>query len=143
VRPCDPLVYDEKSKYSGSSMLEQAIAIDRHHGPALAPAAGCHLQLVINGWVEEPGTSRRKASELARQALEVGENDPRIRAHVAFVLAYFGENTGATIALVDRALTLNPSCALGWFFGEFLRIFAGHPDLAIEHVETALRLRPR
>jgi hypothetical protein len=41
----------------------------------------------------------------------VGENDPGILAHAAFVLAYFRENTGATIALVDRALTLNPSYA--------------------------------
>src|SRR2546421_6179048 len=29
-------------------LLEQAIAIDRHYGPALAWAAGCHLQLVMN-----------------------------------------------------------------------------------------------
>src|SRR6202012_99960 len=54
-------------------LLEQAIAIDRHYGPALAGAAGCPLQFVINSWVEEPETSRRKASDLARQALQVAE----------------------------------------------------------------------
>ena len=124
-------------------LLEQAISIDRHYGPALAWAAGCHLQLVINSWVEEPETSRRKASDLARQALQVAENDPRILAIAPFVLAYFGEDIGAMIGLVDRALALNPSYAHGWYFSGLLRIFAGQPDLAIEHVETSLRLSPR
>jgi tetratricopeptide (TPR) repeat protein len=47
------------------------------------------------------------------------------------------------IGLVDRALTLNPSYARGWYLSGLLRIFAGQPDLAIEHVETSMRLSPR
>jgi adenylate cyclase len=129
--------------FEALGLLEQAIAIDRHYGPALDWAAGCHLQLVINGWAEEPETSRRKASDFARQALQVAENDPRILATAAFVLAYFGEDIGAMIGLVDRALTLNPSYVVGWGFSGLLRIFAGQPDLAIEHVETSLRLFPQ
>jgi tetratricopeptide (TPR) repeat protein len=124
-------------------LLEQAIAIDRHYGPALSWAANCHMHLVRDGWAEDPETSRRKARDLARQALQVAENDPRILAISAFVLAYFGEDIGAMIGLVDRALALNPSYAHGWYFSGLLRIFAGQPDLAIEHVETSLRLSPR
>jgi hypothetical protein len=30
-------------------LFEQAIAIDRHYGPALAWAANCHLRLVQDG----------------------------------------------------------------------------------------------
>jgi adenylate cyclase len=45
--------------------------------------------------------------------------------------------------LVDRALTLNPSFARGWYLSGILRIFAGQHDLAIEHLEAALRLSPR
>jgi adenylate cyclase len=37
----------------------------------------------------------------------------------------------------------NPSYAQGWLISGVLRLFAGQPDLAIEHVETALRLSPR
>ena len=47
------------------------------------------------------------------------------------------------IGLVDRALALNPSYARGWYLSGILRIFAGQPDLAIEHLETSLRLSPR
>src|SRR6516164_2570742 len=47
------------------------------------------------------------------------------------------------IGLVDRALALNPSFARGWYKSGILRLWASQPDLAIEHVETSLRLSPR
>jgi TolB-like protein len=124
-------------------LLDQALAIDRQCGPALSWAATCHLQLVRDGWAEDPETSRRIAGYLARQSLQVGENDPDILANGALVLAYFGEDIDAMIGLVDRALTLNPSYARGWYLSGLLRAWAGQPDLAIEHVETSLRLSPR
>jgi adenylate cyclase len=124
-------------------LLEQAIAIDRHYGPALAWAANCHIQLVREGWSEELETSRRKAGDLARQALQATDNDPDVLANAALALAYFGEDITAMMGLVDRALALNPSYARGWFVSGILRIWAGQPDLAIEHVEMSLRLSPR
>jgi TolB-like protein len=102
-------------------LLEQAIAIDRHYGPALSWAAICHERFVNDGWAPEPATARRKAIDLARRALEVGENDPDILANAAQVLAYFGEDIGAMMGLVDRALALNPSYARGWFVSGLLR----------------------
>jgi tetratricopeptide (TPR) repeat protein len=47
------------------------------------------------------------------------------------------------MSLVDRALGLNPSFARGWYLSGYLRLWAGQPDVAIEHTETALRLSPR
>jgi len=101
--------------FQALGLLDQAIAIDRHYGTALSWAAFCHLQLVRDGWSEDPETSRRTAIDLARQALQVGEDDPSILANGSFVLAYFGEDLDAMIGLVDRALTVNPSFARGWY----------------------------
>jgi adenylate cyclase len=129
--------------FEALGLLEHAIAIDRNYGPAVAWAALCHAALVRDGWAEAPETSRRKSIDLARRALEAGENDPRILVNAANVLGYLGEDIGAMIGLVDRALTLNPSFARGWFVSGLLRVFAGQHDLAIEHLETALRLSPR
>jgi len=61
---------------------------------------------------------------LARQALDVGENDARVLVNAAFVLAQFGEDHSAMIGLVDRALALNPSFARGWHMSGNLRLFA-------------------
>jgi pentatricopeptide repeat protein len=73
----------------------------------------------------------------------VADDDPAILVNAAFALGYFGEDIYAMIALVDRALSLNPSFARGWHASGCLRLWAREPDLAIEHIETSLRLSPR
>jgi len=101
------------------------------------------MTLIRDGWVEAPETNRRKGVDFARHALEVAGNDPGILANAALALGYFDEDIGAMLGLVDRALALNPSFARGWYVRGMLRIFAGEHDLAIEHLETSLRLSPR
>ena len=124
-------------------LLEEAIAIDPHCGPALSLAAMCQMRLVRESWAEAPETASRKAVDLARQAIQVAGDDPGILANAAFVLANFGEEIGAMMALVDRALALTPSFSRGWFLSGVLRLWASQPDLAIKHAEMALRLSPR
>ncbi len=68
--------------------------------------------------------------------------DPGVLANSTFVLAWFGEDIGTMLGLVDRALALNPSFARGWYLSGLLRTYAGMRDRAIEHVETAMRLSP-
>jgi tetratricopeptide (TPR) repeat protein len=58
-------------------------------------------------------------------------------------LTYLGEDVGAMMALVDLALALNPHFARGWHVSGNIRVWAGQPDIAIKHVEAALRLSPR
>jgi len=123
-------------------LLDRAVAIDRDYGPALASAAFCHMVLDLNGWAEEPEATRRKAGDLARRALQAAQNDPRILANAASALAYFGEDISAMMALADRALAINPSYVRGWYLSGVVRLWAGQPDLVIEHIETALRLSP-
>jgi adenylate cyclase len=124
-------------------ILEQAIARDPRYGPALAWAALCCFRLVGDGRSEDPAADRLKGSDFARRALEVAGDDPNILANAALALAYFGEDIGAMMALVDRSLALNPSFARGWNVSSSLRNWAGQPDIAIEHMETSLRLSPR
>jgi adenylate cyclase len=124
-------------------VLEQAIARDPRYGPALAWAAGCCYRLLLDERSEDPAADRPKGANFARRALEVAGDDPGILAQAAFTLAYFGEDIGAMIALVDRALVLNPNYARGWHISGTLRLWAGQPDIAIEHAEASLRLSPR
>jgi adenylate cyclase len=124
-------------------LMEQAIARDPRYGPALAGAATCCLNLITGGRSEDPAADALKGADFARRALEVAGDDPGILAAAAFALASFDEDIGAMMALVDRALTLNPSFARGWLISGNLRLWAGQPDIAIEHVEASLRLSPR
>jgi len=122
-------------------LLEQAIARDPGYGPALSYAALCCHRLLLDS--EDPAADRRKGADFARRALEVGGDDPAILASAAYTLAYFGEDIGAMMGLIDRALALNPNYARGWDLSAWLRLWAGHLDVAIEHAEASLRLNPR
>jgi TolB-like protein/class 3 adenylate cyclase len=124
-------------------LLEQAIARDPRYGPALAWAAICCNRLLTDGRSEDPAADRLKGADLARRALEVAGDDPGILANAAYALAYYGEDIGAMMAFVDRALMLNPGYARGWHISGLLKLWAGQPDIAIEHADAALRLSPR
>ena len=124
-------------------LMERAIARDPRYGPALAWAACCCYRLLYDGRSENRDADREKGVDFARRALEVVGEDPGILGNAALALAYFGEDIDAMIALVARALAFNPSYARGWHISGILRLWAGQPDLALEHFEAALRLSPR
>jgi len=123
-------------------LLGRAIERDPGYGPALALAAHCHTQLDLNGWTDDRETNRHAGLDLARRALRVAADDPDLLARGAYLLGYFGEDIDAAIGLMDRALVSGPSLAHGWFWSAFLRLFAGQPDIAIDHFERYRRLSP-
>jgi adenylate cyclase len=124
-------------------LLEQAITRDPCYGPALAWAALCCYRLLLDDRSEDRAADRLKSADFARRALEVAGDDPGTLVNAAQALAYFGEDIVAMMALVDRALVLNPSFARGWHISGVLSLWAGQPDDAIKRIEAALRLSPR
>jgi adenylate cyclase len=124
-------------------LLEQAITRDPRYGMALAWAAICCYRLLQDCRSADQRVERARGLDYAKRALEVAGDDPIILANAADALSFFGEDIGAMLALVDRALVLNPSYARGWHVSGVIRLRAGQPEIAIEHGEAALRLRPR
>ena len=134
--------WDKQRTIEGLGLLERAITRDPGFGTALSLAALCHLMLHLNGWSEEPESSRLAGLDLARKTLRAAAGDPCAIIRAAYALGYFGEDIGTALALADRALEINPSFAVGWYYSAYLRLWAGLPDLAIEHLATAVRLSP-
>ena len=124
-------------------LLEQAIEYDPSYGPALAWASVCCVRLCMDGRSHDLEADSRKGADFARRSLQVAGDDPGVFANAALALAFFGEDIGAMMTLVDRALSLNPSFARGWYVSACLRHRADQPELAIEHAEAAFRLSPR
>jgi len=124
-------------------LFDRVIERDPDFGPALALAATFHMNSDIFGWSDDHDMNCRKGLQRGRRALTVANDDPTILVNSAFALSYFGEDIGAMVALVDRALALNPSFARGWHASGSMRLWAHQPDLAIEHIEVSLRLSPR
>lgn len=124
-------------------LLEQAIARDPRYRPALALAALSCFALLRDSRSESPSLDHAKGVDFARRALEGSADDPGVLVNAAVALAYFGEDIGAMMALVDRALAINPNFARGWHIAGLLRVWSGEPDSALRYLETALRLSPR
>jgi len=137
--------YERDGIAEALELLGQAIARDPRYGLALATAATYRVDLENYDWIEdrEGEENRRTAIDLARQALRTGADDPGVLGRAAVVLGCFGEDIDAALALIDRALALNPSFAFGWYWSGWVRVFAGQLELAIQHFETSMRLNPR
>jgi adenylate cyclase len=135
--------WDKEGIAEALNLFERAIERDPDYGRALAYAAHCRLQLAEGGWVEDRDANRRTAIELARRAIAVAPDDPSVLASSAGVLTYFSGDINAAIALIDRAVMLNPSSARAWNWRAWIMLGDGQPDTAIANFETSMRLTPR
>jgi tetratricopeptide (TPR) repeat protein len=137
------LSFNKNAAMQALDLLGRAIEFDPRYAPALALAAWWREQLDANDWADEEALNRDKAIKLAWRAIQLADDDPTVLADAAGVLGTFGEDIDVALALIDRALELNPSSAIAWHWSGWLRLSAGEPDLAIEHFQKALRLDPR
>ncbi len=123
-------------------LVSRAITLDPNFGPALALAASCHRIINANRWSDGLEDHRRLGLELAHRALKAAGDDADVLARVAASIDILEGDYGAAVALLERALTLNPGCASAWLRSGIVRVRAGETDAAIENLRTALRLDP-
>ena len=134
--------WDKQDHMEALDRLSHATEQDAAYGPALALSAWCHMVLHGSGWTDDPEATRQRAIWLARRAVGNASDDAETLGRAAHVLAYCGEDIDAATALMDRSLHINPSFADGWRWSGWLRLWAGSPDVAIDHIERSLRLDP-
>jgi len=133
----EPALQDAEMRHSAARPTTDLTAYDLYlRALAVVPSSTLEALRLLEHAIE-------RAEDLARRALQVSGDDPGVLANAAFVLAYFSEDIAAMMALVDRALVLNSSYARGWHISGNLRLWAGHLDRAIEHIEASLRFSPR
>jgi len=124
------------------TLFEQAIKLDPDFAPAYAMAAWCYVWRKVNGWMTETPREVAEGAELARRAVELGRDDAVALTRAGHALAHLAGDLDGGIALLDRAVMLNPNLAPAWFLGGFLRVWNGEHDSAIEHFARAMRLSP-
>jgi tetratricopeptide (TPR) repeat protein len=105
-------------------------------------AARCYTQRKGSGWVTDRAHEISETARLARRAGELGKDDAVALSTAGMALAYVVEELDEGVALIDRALLLNPNLAWGWLFSGWVRVWLGEPEAAIEHVARAMRLSP-
>jgi TolB-like protein len=123
-------------------LLDQAIALDPGFAGAMSQSCVCHRQVIDHGWSENPEKVRRRGLELAEGALRLAGEDARVLAQVAVSLPGLEGRLDRAVVLMDRAIALNPASPFVFMASGSLRLKCGEPDLAAEHLETAMRLDP-
>ena len=139
----DCLSWDDERVRAALNRLENAIERDPQFGPALGWAAMCNHHLSRFGGEKGPEVHRRAALDLAHRALQASPGDAGVISNAAHILGALGEDIRPAIALVDRALDLNPSSSHAWAVSAWLRMWAGQPEIAVEHLKNSIRLSPR
>ena len=135
---------DNKAKLLNSiSLLKEAIARDPRYALALAYQADCHALLATWGYSEAPAESWQTSRDLARRALRLRGDDAEVLLWAGAALGRGGNDLAVAQALVERSLTLNPGDSQAWQVSGALNAYAGRPGLALEQLETGLRLNPR
>jgi TolB-like protein len=123
-------------------LFYEAIQRDPEFASAYAMAAWCHSWRKLSRWVTDLEREAAEGTRLARLAVELGQDDAVALAASAHALAHLVRDFDSSIALLDRALVLDPNLAAGWYLGGFMRIWRGEPDEAIERIAHGLRLSP-
>jgi TolB-like protein len=123
-------------------LFYKAIQLDPEFASAHAMAAWCHFWRKINGWMIDREREGAEGARLARLAVELGKDDAVALTRGGHALAHFADEIDGAIALVDKALVLNPNLAAAWFLGGFLRTLSGEPDSGIEFFTRAMRFSP-
>ena len=126
----------------GLSLFRRSIELDPDFAAAHAMAAWSYFWRKINGWTADRAWEIIEGERLARRAVELGRDDAIALTRGGHALAHLAGDLDSGIALLDRAVFLNPNLASAWFLGGFLRTWHGECDEAIEHFERAMRLSP-
>lgn len=128
--------------FKALELLKQAIAMDGDFVPALAMAVSCLRTIIIFSWSEDPERDRLDVLALARKTVQAAGDDATALASVANDLAFVGGDMGVAVGLAKRAVALNPGSASVWFNSGAVQLRAGQNDLAVGHLENAMRLDP-
>jgi adenylate cyclase len=123
-------------------LFYKAIELDPSFASAYGMAAWCYFWRKANGWMIDREQEIAETARLAGKAAELGKDDAVALSFGGLALGYVAGDVDGGIALIDRALVLNPNLAAAWSASGCLRVFLGDSDVAIEHLARAMRLSP-
>jgi len=123
-------------------LFQRARELDPDFASAYAMAAWCYFWRKVNGWMTDRAGETAEGTRLARRAVELGRDDAVALTRSGHALFHLAGDIDGGIALLDRALVLNPNLASAWFLGGFARVWDGDTDGAIARLTQAMRLSP-
>jgi TolB-like protein len=118
-------------------MFYRAIELDPEFASAYGMAARCYSQRKTAGWMTDSTKEVAEAARLARQAAELGRDDPVALWTAGLTLAFVVGDLDDGATFTERALALNPNLASAWLFSGWVNVWVGEPEVAIQRFARA------
>lgn len=123
-------------------LTDRALRLDPESARNLALGGRCRLHRKVQGWVPPGHHSIAEGARMARRAAELAMDDSEVLWMAGIVIALAGGDVAGGIALIDRALQINPNSADALTYSGMARAYLGDSDVALAHLERAHRLSP-
>jgi TolB-like protein len=123
-------------------LYDRAIELDPGFALAYGMAAYCYVVRKGLRWATDRVTEAAEAARLARKTIELAWDDGLALSLGGRALAFAVGDLDDGVAIIDKALVLNPNLALAWEFSGWTRVSLGEPEMAIQHYARAMRLSP-
>jgi adenylate cyclase len=124
------------------ALFSKAIELDPTFASAYGMAARCYSMRKASGWIANPDQEIAETVTLARNAAQLGRDDPIALSTGGVGLAFVASELEEGDELIERALALDPNLAPAWLFSGWVKIYLGEPESAIARIERAMRLSP-
>jgi adenylate cyclase len=134
--------YTRESSGQALQLLYKAIELDVDFSSAYGMAAWCYARRSGNRWMADDANESSEAARMAYRAAALGREDAIALSSAGFALSVVVRKPDEGIALIDRALVINPNFAPAWYFSGVTRLILGEPNPAMEHFRRAMRLSP-
>jgi adenylate cyclase len=131
-----------ESVKTATRLLSQAAEIDPAYALACAQLALCYWVPWQQGWTEEERRPLDEIVRLAQVAVQQGGEDDLVIAIAGLVIAYAGRDAPTGLALIEKALALNPNAANALVIAGELRAYLGDAEAAVQYIEQSVRLNP-
>jgi adenylate cyclase len=123
-------------------LLRRAIDIDPDYALALAVLSGCQTIMVSQNWIDRAHPSVREMIHLAQTAVALDSNNPEVLWWAAWIISGPGGDRSSGIALVNKAIDLDPNNVAAREMAAELYAYAGNKEAAIAQLEHSIRLNP-
>jgi adenylate cyclase len=124
-------------------LTDRALRLDPDNARCLALGGRCRLFRKVQGYVRPDDPSIAEGTMMARRAAKLEPNDSEVLWMAGIVLALADGDSSGGIALIDRALAINPNSSDALTYSGMARAYQGDSDVALAHLERAQRLSPR
>jgi tetratricopeptide (TPR) repeat protein len=121
----------------------QALAIDPNYAPAMALAAYCYGERVIQDWTNDAVAEAAEGLRLTARALEFGHDDGNVLWMASHATLRLAKDRERAKELAYRSLESNPSSAVAASVAGTIEAMSNNPGKALELLRRVQRLSPR